>query len=249
MPYIPPDHYVTPHDDTVIWRYMNLAKFVAILQRRELFLCRLDCLQDPHEGLPPVSYFQLTPRQLEVLEHVPKAVRDRLRRQLEDAPATMRETTYQLRGHAHVSCWHMSQHESAAMWTAYRNADCSIAIRTNIARLKVGLTAALQDVWIAKVDYLDFDTAQASFGNFLPVFVWKRRSFEHEKEVRLVYFEMDSDYAGGLPVSVDPSQLIESVLVAPTAEPWMREVVEGLAATYGLNCPVLQSDLNADPVY
>jgi hypothetical protein len=33
-----------------LWRYMDLAKFVWMLQRRALYFCRLDALGDPYEG-------------------------------------------------------------------------------------------------------------------------------------------------------------------------------------------------------
>lgn len=40
----------TPPDETIIWRYMSLDKYIDLLYRKELFLCRLDKLIDPWEG-------------------------------------------------------------------------------------------------------------------------------------------------------------------------------------------------------
>ena len=36
-----------------IWRYMDFAKFVSLLSRRELYFCNLEVLAatDPHEGM------------------------------------------------------------------------------------------------------------------------------------------------------------------------------------------------------
>jgi hypothetical protein len=36
--------------DIKIWRYMDLAKYIAILQRRSLFFARASLLGDPFEG-------------------------------------------------------------------------------------------------------------------------------------------------------------------------------------------------------
>jgi hypothetical protein len=40
----------TPSGDTVVWRYMNLEKLLALLGSSSLHLCRLDDLRDPWEG-------------------------------------------------------------------------------------------------------------------------------------------------------------------------------------------------------
>jgi hypothetical protein len=37
-------------DDSTIWQYMDFAKLVSILERRELFFVRIDRVTDPYEG-------------------------------------------------------------------------------------------------------------------------------------------------------------------------------------------------------
>src|SRR5262245_880889 len=36
--------------DIAVWRYMDLSKFIWLLQHQELYFSRLDHLQDPFEG-------------------------------------------------------------------------------------------------------------------------------------------------------------------------------------------------------
>ena len=33
-----------------VWRYLDLAEFIWLLDKRKLFLSRLDLVNDPHEG-------------------------------------------------------------------------------------------------------------------------------------------------------------------------------------------------------
>ena len=52
------DHkcFTPPHDpETKLWRYMSFAKFVSLIDRKALFLSRLDQLaqNDPFEGSVP----------------------------------------------------------------------------------------------------------------------------------------------------------------------------------------------------
>jgi hypothetical protein len=42
-------------DEEVIWRYMSLARFVAMLHTSSLWLSRVDLLGDHHEGAAPKS--------------------------------------------------------------------------------------------------------------------------------------------------------------------------------------------------
>src|SRR5438552_3292106 len=39
--------------DRPVWHYMTLAKFIALLDTKALFFCRLDCLADQYEGVLP----------------------------------------------------------------------------------------------------------------------------------------------------------------------------------------------------
>jgi hypothetical protein len=55
MPVEHPHPNITPPTDPAerAWRYMDFAKFVSLISRRELYFCNLEVLaaSDPHEGL------------------------------------------------------------------------------------------------------------------------------------------------------------------------------------------------------
>jgi hypothetical protein len=53
MPYTPhPSAGTLPPDDTVIWRFMSLAKFLSLLTKSSIYFCQVRKLRndDPYEG-------------------------------------------------------------------------------------------------------------------------------------------------------------------------------------------------------
>ena len=42
--------YEIPKDDSVIWRFLDLAKFISLLKERALFMTRADKFEDQFEG-------------------------------------------------------------------------------------------------------------------------------------------------------------------------------------------------------
>ncbi len=48
-----------PERDYTVVKYVDLLKFVSILQRRSLFFCRLDKLEDQFEGTTAKANYQL----------------------------------------------------------------------------------------------------------------------------------------------------------------------------------------------
>ena len=247
-----------PAPDDAVWRYMDMPKFVSLLARRALFCARLDRLDDPFEGSLP-----------RVLAAA-RAARER-----SGGPVGLYDQTELVqtwRRNTIVSCWHVQAFESAAMWGLYARNDAGLAVRSTFARLTqslapyTGSDAQQLDYSIAPrclhvgaglVDYIDFaDAGTAADLQRLPYL--KRRSFEHERELRLVcranpYMGDPTDEtvfpAGGDYVPVDLAQLIEAVFVAPQAPAWFADAVRSLLAQFGGRCEVRQSSLAQDPVY
>lgn len=223
-----------------IWRYMDLAKFVALLLDRALFLSRADLLGDPFEGSstqPTVnartSYTDGDPKFSEMLAKI------------------VRET----RAFMYVNCWHMSSYESAAMWSLYAPRGLGVAIKSSIPRLTGTLTDNFSDtrqpIYVGLVHYVDYNATQIpEFNSFWP-YVFKRKSFEHEKELRVVTSLWRDNEEGpmGFKAAVDPSSLVEAVYVAPESGEWYREVVQATARKFGLDCDVRESSIDTDPVY
>src|SRR5687768_8033982 len=86
-----------------IWRYMDFTKFVSMLENGGLFFSRLDCLDDPFEGSYPRADDELA-----ATKYSPTV-----------RAASAAFTKMSTRKRIMVNCWHMNEHESAAMWKLY----------------------------------------------------------------------------------------------------------------------------------
>jgi hypothetical protein len=86
-------------------------------------------------------------------------------------------------------------------------------------------------------------------GHLLSAFFCKRKSYEHEHEVRAVIHRPDDDPLPGLAILVDIESLVSEVVVAPSAPTWVRDIIRSLVTQYGFDFPVTQSALDADPLY
>ena len=242
----------SPNDDATLWRYMDFMKFVSLLDTQSLFFARADKLGDPFEGAPPKLNADM--RAVEAIE---------LRKQLPDDEASklieMRSTTDELRrSWTLVNCWHESDYESAAMWRLYSRQHDGIAVRTNFKSLADSFTCS-ENIFIGKVEYIDYDTEYIQEGNAFTHYLYKRHSFEHEKEVRAITigeFELvksgriraaQGRHETGAYYTVDISHLIKEVVVAPYADKWFMELVQSVASRYGMTGPVSKSRLSENP--
>ena len=128
---------VTPPDATVVWRYMDLEKFLATLCSRSLFMCRLDKFRDPWEGVHPESAIKvMDEKQMSTKEWLHGSIK--------------RKTG------CFVNCWHAAEHESAALWDLYTN-HAGIAIKSTVGQVKSAVSQDLTFL-IGQVTYCDYKT-------------------------------------------------------------------------------------------
>jgi hypothetical protein len=252
-----------PDESAALWRYMDFTKFVALLETQALFFPRVARLHDPFEGSFPTGQTVLE-RALAMLPEgaVPLGATFQLSPETERAWVTLRHW-------ALVSCWYCSEHESAAMWQLYAPTGAAVAIRSTVGRLReaIGTPPPPGDGFgggdsfhIGRVEYIDYSSARIPSQSFGAHFFRKRRSFEHEREVRVllmrypIRLDMHIDHDrplddDGLAIPVKLATLIEDVRVAPQAPRWYAHLVASVCRRYGLAAPVSQSELDAAPLY
>jgi hypothetical protein len=241
--------FVSPADkDVQIWRYMDFTKYVAMLQDRALFFSRADQFDDPFEGASTAA--NLTARG--EWYSGPEWEDEKARAALESLPKIFegsRKWTY-------VNCWHANEVESAAMWRLYARSNEAIAIQSTFRKLKEQLPEHTE---LGLVQYIDYDKDFIPDNNLFYRFMRKRKSFSHEREVRAIRQEPISDENTvkanepnpelGLLVAMNLTQLIERVVVAPTAPPWFGNLVEAVTRRYDFRSPIVKSSLDQKPVY
>ena len=104
------DHieFIQPPADNLFWRYMDLSKFFPLVHTSKLYFARADRIEDAFESALP----DLEAKKIHDYFHLPEVQNDdRVKRaeEFKSMYGTMRTKLY-------LSCLHMSDKESAAMW-------------------------------------------------------------------------------------------------------------------------------------
>ncbi|MCJ7632894.1 DUF2971 domain-containing protein [Candidatus Bathyarchaeota archaeon] len=237
-----------------VWRYMDFTNLVSLLDSRHLFFTRADRLEDPFEGSWP--RINVVARQ-----HVPDDISPEARDGFVKTMASMGDINKRWPKYNAINCWHMNEHESAAMWRLYLKSDEGVAIQPTYHRLRSALTDD-EKIHLGVVKYIDYETEWIDVGNMLNMlspFVHKRKSFEHEREVRAVVTkwpvgEKGMDFSqetisDGIKIKVDIERLIERIYVAPSSPDWFADLVRAVVQRYGYDFPVVHSKLSEQPVF
>ena len=225
-----------PQDEEIkIWRYLDFTKFVSYLNKKALFFTRADKLDDRFEG-------KFTDADINRWKDVLK-----IKRRTEKI-----EILNGFRKVINISSWHINECESAAMW------------QSTFKRLKDSFKVnKVDEIYIGFVKYIDYEKDSIPDGNIFNPFLYKRKSFEHEKELRAIIMKfalveqtkgkhilyIDPEWIGNY-VKSDLSVLIENIVVSPTAPDWFAELIRSIMNKFGLtDIEIRQSDLTKDPLY
>ena len=243
-----------PEPEDKLWRYMDLAKFISILARKELYFPSADALNDPFEGAKGVIehkqawddfYMEFSRQAIKTApgmdpnvlteEYVETNAR-RLVKDINSFGEKDRKCTF-------ISCWYNSNYESEAMWRLYSlNVQNAVAIQTTAQHLNLALDKRAS---IGKVRYIDY---KKRFTHPNASFWYKRKAFEHEREVRAIIFKRKASCKGVYqPVNLEI--LIDKIYISPFAPKWFEEVILDILDKYGLDKPVVYSEMNGVPFY
>lgn len=217
-----------------LWRYMDFTKLLSLLEDSAIFLAPAASFEDPFEGVLPKGNVALEKFVKSKAKSGPKS-----------------NVIVADKNKVLISCWHMSTYESAAMWKLYGQGNETVCITTKYAKLRNQLVQGAQ---IGLVQYVDFNSAWVPENNPYYPFMFKRKSFEYEKEVRVI---IDSDNVSqddmllktkqGFKNKVNLNVLIDEIFVAPDASDWFYDLVKKIANNYGLKAKVTRSKLLSVP--
>jgi hypothetical protein len=230
---------VPADEQTMIWRYMDFTKFVSLLDKKALYFTRSDRFSDKFEGAIPKPTVEA--REALVLGLESTFAEETLR--------VMSQGSQELRKWIFLNCWHMNSNESAAMWQLYVQKNDGIAIRSTFARLRDSLSS--HDMLIGMVNYIDYDRTMIPYGNAFHALFCKRRSFEHEHELRVVILKPSKakDLQPGLYIPCDLDILIDEIFVSPASPSWFKELVSSILEKYSIDKEAKRSNLDEDPLY
>lgn len=249
------DEYEKPNPTDILWRYMDLGKFIHLISTEKLYFASADSFEDPFEGAKGIverkdvwDCFYLNVFR-EAIKTVPGAPLEMLEpRHVEKEARRLLGEMTQLnnlsRKHVFISCWHNNSYESEAMWKLYSvNTQNAVAIQTTAEHLYLALNRN-PDVRIGKVKYVDYNNRFTSENG---AYWYKRKSFEHEREVRAIAIDYKSE--NGITIPIDINTLIDCIYISPYAPKWFEEVVRSVVEKFGLSAPIVCSDMARKPFY
>ena len=226
-------------ESDVLWRYLDAAKFLSLLDGPGLHLTRGDQFADKFEGTFTKS-----------LKHAIEASYEK-----QDIQMTVEEFKKRLRERVFVNCWRQGKDDSMAMWSLYGRSEFSVAVTTTVGQLrKEACTWSLPyDTSIKKVTYLKhWRDPELNANPYSNVFSYKVTAYDYENEVRVIvdrfHETFDEEPAEkGLFMPLNLNRFLRSIVVAPEAPEWFFGTVQRACIKYGITTPVHRSKLATEP--
>ena len=220
-----------PEDpETIVWKYLDLSKFLDLLLSKKLFMSRSDKFEDQYEGTFSEPTFEET-RKLSI-----------------DNPDFLNYYKTH-REKVAISSWHINEYESFAMWQIFTQNSEGLAIQSTIGRLQKALQPEEHfQQYIGEVNYIDYKKEYIPFDDLFFPFLYKRKSFQYEREVRIISDVTQNNLKlnDGLKINVDVNLLIEKIYIHPKSENWYKNLVIQLVAKLGFDISIEKSDLESD---
>lgn len=219
-----------------LWRYMDLSKFISLIEKNALWLARADTFKDKHEGRFPDDMRKTIEKAYEEFDDNDNSVV----KDADDFQDYLRKNTF-------ISCWHKNFDENMVMWEIYGRDTNALAIQTTVGNIKNSLDSSKllgHSLILKNVNYLQAD----EISGVLPYeecFFIKRPHFSFEEEVRI---SLDT-YSPHSPTKKTPYEydllvningLIEKILIHPDSPDWFMDVINSITEKYKVHAPVIR---------
>ena len=229
--YINNQNIKLPEDpNTIVWKYLDLSKFLDLLMSEKLFMSRSDKFEDQYEG----TFSEPTFEEIKKLS-------------IDNPDFLNYYKTH--REKVAISSWHINEYESFAMWQIFTQNSEGLAIQSTIGRLQESLIPETNfNQYIGEVNYIDYKKEHIPFDDMFFPFLFKRKSFQYEGEVRIItdIGESNIKINEGLKINVDINQLIKKIYIHPKSENWYKNLVIQLVKQLGFDFTIEKSDLESD---
>ena len=149
-----------------LWRYLDLGKFLELMNSRSLYFTRSDKFEDRFEGTvnrhTHTVYVKFVEDELkrqgkkEILDTSLKYKGEYVGiiEKPDDIGASLSKFLYWIRTYTFISCWHRNRNESEAMWCLYcKNLSEAMVIRSKVKKLAASLPP---EITMSPVAYVDF---------------------------------------------------------------------------------------------
>jgi len=197
-----------PNEDSKLWRYMSLPKFLSLIQQNSLFMGNLERMahDDKFEGILPSANF--VHRKWMSVNDVPLPILNKLKMNviyyetgnlqacLENYKELQELRIKQAFAHRRsyfVNCWHLNEYESLAMWDIYSKKDEGIAIVSSESNFIDAFSSIHNNIFGGIIDYADYESPDFTIDvdNGFNSIMCKRASYDYEREYRLVFWDKE----------------------------------------------------------
>ena len=207
---------------------MRLSRFVEMLETQKIYFAAATEFNDPFEGAVAIQPhdWPTDPRY--------------------DQPEMLDKAFEALRRLTKISCWHIEDYESTAMWDLYAGLGKGVAISSTPLKVSQGLVPfrlkpeyGVEDLWGGQVQYHDLMVEQLKAG-MLERFFRKHRAFSWEKEFRFaISLRLAEEYGVSVPddgilVGLEPTAIIDGVHIGPSLLEDERSNIAKICADHGL---------------
>ena len=216
--------------ETIVWKYLDLSKFLELLLSRKLFMSRSDKFEDQYEGTFSEPTY------------------DEIKRLSKDNPDFLKYYKTH-REKVAISSWHINEYESFAMWQIFTQNSEGLAIQSTVGRLQTALQPETNyKQFIGEVNYIDYKKEYIPFDDMFFPFLFKRKSFQYEREVRIITDVTQNNIVlnDGLKINVNIEELIDKIYIHPKSENWYKNLVIQLVQQLGFDFTIEKSDLESD---
>ena len=241
MPIIQPNTKVTtffyPESNYHIAKYIDLTKFISLLQRRALFFCRADKLEDKFEGAAALKNYNVKVNMYKSLRNLNIDITDE--KIIENVESDLLFAKRH-KSIVSVSCWNKFSAESAALWKIYSDYNKGIMIKSSINQIIKSLEKQPQDIQLSEVRYINYEEdVMLEHVNY--PFFYKQKAYSYENEVRMLYQVTgtgknwdwaDEEVEEGLFMNVDLDVLIDEIILSPDSPQWFYKLIEDLLKRY-----------------
>lgn len=257
MPLIKPTQNTAPvrypQQDFTVVKYMDLTKFISLLQRQALFFCRLDKLEDQFEGITPKTNFEDRVKYRQYLRdsgYITIPLPDE--KIIEDVNKFY-ETEKQYKFLFCVNCWNLYDGESAALWKIYSDFSKGIMLKSTVSRLEKAFNNEEKEIQLSIITYRDYHKDKIPDGNLNFPVIHKHKAYSYEEEIRLIHFVNDKPWEKdwkseeieeGLFLKTDLNELIDEIIIGPYSPKWFLKLVTDLTIKHGLNKRIEKSELS-----
>jgi hypothetical protein len=225
-----------PSDETVIWRYMGLDKFLDLLLNDTITFTKVSIASDKNE----IKWI------LKILEET-----DGYKTHSEGATKYIEK----LRDTSFISCWTMKERESRPLWATYLdNSKQGVAIKTTVKKLINSIEWDDFGFSYQIVDYRNdfvFEELQSlniAINTKNPAYLEEsevrfhvfcddnqlpdRPEFEEIKKVVKRQLKKRSENGKTLKFDINLELLVSNIMISPYCSSWQRKNVEKLIENY-----------------